>query len=534
MFINELAQTFFRFEKFKLTLSKVSHNQKKTLETLNQDIFITDLVLRAPFEPFGEADFHTNRYKNPQECRIRTYIAALFDFTNEYHHTNYCEMDSGGNYKLKKDKENHVTRLTTHEFSFYTKYPLTLNEFQMLIQDIENMANNLTPNVHVLLSSFAVRNHDGILINMSVFVEGGNPSTLHVFAKNTSSGKDIHYEGQATLFSQQQQDKNASFHAEAVISKDNMTISTGSVFEVKTKGGACYTQAIDICLDHKYQHSKELMARRIHSPADPDQFLPQQIEHCISSNSIYLFEDSLISDGFIHADPSYSMQHYYEENFGPKVLTDKTIERIIPSSYQKMKIIEYSGGYNILNPPFGSDSYIEVFNERPAGKYKPELQAAVHQHNNEVCERRLAFLKQEYLDQMVKDKIVQHIDQSKMLSVRIEQLEKKMLTRCKPTVFNGLFITEEYKQKMEAKEIITSSMKLIKEALHSQGNLCVLLLPSWKKDLESKLNYVGSCALQSPLKNALKKDIKEIIDNKLQNDLGCEFESNHLISRNTN
>lgn len=521
MFIDELAKTYLRLEKIKLTVNTVSQKQEKALKQFNQNIYITDLIVRSPFASFGESSSHA-KHQVSSTLRLQTQIATLFALANEHHREMYCEKDSLGFYQLKKEKKNHVTRLSTHEFSFYTKTPLTLNEFQLLLSDIEKMADTLTPNVYILLSSFAVHNNAGTLFNMSLFIEGGTPSKIHAFSKNTASAQDIYYTDQQSLFSQQQ-DKKGTFHADAITAKDGITISTGSVFEVKTKGGACYTQAIDICLDHALQHSKELITRRILTSENHNELLPNQIEQCISSNTIHIHEDSLISDFFIHVDPNTSM-HNYGATGGGKILTDMAIKRIIPIEYPNMKIIEYNFGYQIINPSFGSEYYIEVFNERPAGKYKPELQPAVNQHNQEVLVRQLAFLKQEYLGKIEAATLVLNIDQSTMFLQRIEQLEKTMLKRCKLTVLQELFKTEEYKQKLEAKEIISEHMKLMKDAIHLKGNSSVLLLRAWKKDFDSRLNSIGSLSIQSPLKKALKKDIKEVIDNKLQKDLGCEFE----------
>ncbi len=521
MFIDELAKTYLRLEKIKLTLNTVSKKQEKAIKQLNQDVYITDLIVRSPFAPFGESSSHT-KHQISSRLRLQAFIAILFGLANEYHQELYCEKDSRGFYHLKKEKKNHVTRLSTHEFSLYTKKPLTLNKFQLLLNDIEKMADNLTPNVHILLSSFAVQNNNGTLFNMSLFIEGGSPSRIHAFSKNTASSEDIYYKDVQSLFSQQQ-DQMGTFHADEITSEDGITISTGSVFEVKTKGGACYTQAIDICLDHELQHSKELITRRLLTSATPDELFPNQIEQCISSNTIHVNEDSLISDSFLHVDRNTSMRSY-GATMGSKLLTDTARRRIIPIEYPNTRIIECSFGYQIIYPPFGSEYFLEVFSERPAGKYRPEFQSAVNQHNQKVLERQVAFLKQESLGNKEVDKLVLNIDKSTMLLHWIEQLEKGMLKRCKPTVLQEIFKTEEYKQKLEAKEVISDSMKLMKDAIRLKGNASVLLLRAWKEGLGFRLDSIGSLSVQSPLKKALKKDIKEIIDNKLQKELGCEFE----------
>ncbi len=516
MFIDELASTYMALEKIKPLLNKVSQKQKSALQQMNQNVVITDLVVRTPFAPYGEANSSANEPEEPPIKRLQAYIATLFSLANEHHGATNCDGEAGS-YQIKPDKKNNVTRLSTHEFSFYTEQALTLSEFQLILSNIEKMARKLTPNVHILLSSFAVNSPDGTLLNMSVFIEGGNPPELHVFSKNTASKNDINYMGISSLFSQQQEEQ-VSFHADKISGKNGFIVSTGSVFEVKTYGGARYTQAIDICLDHGLQHSKELLIRRIMENAD--EVLPSQIEHCVSSNSIELYNDSIISDYCVHIDPSISMQSYGAQ-FGTTVLSSKMMKCILPKEYPQMKIFEKKWGYQVENPPFGSDCYIEVLKERPAAKYVPELQAAIEQHNQEVQAKQLATLKQEYLGS--KAKVVQHIEQSNYFMQQIEELEKSMLKRCKPNLLQELLKTEEYKYKLEAKDIVSSCIKLMKDAIHDKGNLSVFLVRAWKKDFTGQIDALTPFSIQSSLKKALKKELDDAID-KLSKDLGCNFE----------
>lgn len=517
MFIDDLASTYITLEKIKPLLNKVSQKQKRAIEQLNQNVAITDLVVRMPFAPYGEAVPSTYNSVHPAINRLQAYITTLFAFANEYHHAINCEQTSGS-YQLKKEKINNITRLSTHEFFFYTEQPLTLTEFQFIISNIETMAGNLTPNIHVLLSSFAVKNKDDTLLNMSIFIESGNPPATHIFSKNTASQNDVNYDGACSLFSQQQ-DQQVSFHADNIGEKNGNIISTGSVFEVKTQGGACYTQAIDICLDHALQHSKELLIRRILE--NGDEILPNQIEHCVSSNSIALYDDSIISDYCVHIDPSTSMQAYGAQTDSKK-LTNNAIKRILPNEYPQTRIVENKWGYEIVNPPFGTDCYIEVLRERPAAKYLPELQSAVERHNQEVHAKQLTALKQEYLG--IKENIVQHIEQSNQLMHRMDELEKGMLKLCKPNVLQELLKTDEYKHKMEAKDVISSCIKFMKNAINDKGNASLLLVRAWKKDFNSQIDRITPCGVQSSFKKTLKKELHETIDNKLSKDLGCDFE----------
>ena len=312
MYIDDLAEFFLTYEKVKANLLKLEQRLKHALAQLNQPVHIRDLVVRAiPPSCYGEAKNKSNGYPQHTKQRLYAHIAFLFKLVNADHRTNYCERSTDGAYHLKKGKENHVTRLSMNEFSLYTARPLTMDEYQTLYGDVLKMAETLEPNVHVLLSSFAIQDQKGKILNMSLFVEGGEPPIIHSFVKNTASNIDIDYSHQEQLFSQQDSMPYGALQAENILSEDGTLISTGSNFEVRTQGGACYTQTIDVCLDHAYGHSHQLMRRRILKEADPDEFIPHQIEQCVTSNSIDLKGISIIANKVLHADTANSMHGTY-------------------------------------------------------------------------------------------------------------------------------------------------------------------------------------------------------------------------------
>src|SRR5262249_21839966 len=65
-----------------------------------------------------------------------------------------------------------ITRLVTNEFSLYTTYPLTLEQFTYIQEGIAQFAKEL-PNVHLILGSFAVMSEGGELMNVVAHVQGG-------------------------------------------------------------------------------------------------------------------------------------------------------------------------------------------------------------------------------------------------------------------------------------------------------------------------------------------------------------------------
>lgn len=99
-----------------------------------------------------------------------------------------------------------------------------------------------------------------------------------------------------------------------------------------------------------------------------------------------------------------------------------------------------------------------------------------------------------------------------------------MLKRCKPNVLQEFLKTNEYKQKLEAIEIISACIKLMKNAISTKGNVSVLLVRTWKKDFNNQIDAIAPYSVQSSLKKTLKKDLNEAINTKLSKDLGGDFE----------
>src|SRR6185369_10858383 len=102
-----------------------------------------------------------------------TTLKDLSDIADRYHKLrNYSK-----NGILRKDRKNHVTILVTDEFTFYTSTPLTEEQFVQLLNSIEDLASNLSPNLVLVFSSFAVVD-EGIVYNTVVHVQGGKRSVV--------------------------------------------------------------------------------------------------------------------------------------------------------------------------------------------------------------------------------------------------------------------------------------------------------------------------------------------------------------------
>lgn len=555
MNIDEFFQIYqdIKHSPIKLSLDKLARKKHKELEQMNQPVHIQDMVLRPPHaQSYGESNAHIDDLrKKSTQARLKDHIAMMFNLANEEHRANNCELGSDGHYQIKTGKENHVTRLSMPEFSLYTKKPMTMAEYTELYQAMHNSVFPLDPNVHVLLSSFAVLDDQGQLLNMSMFVEGGNPPNAHSFAKNNASFVDVDYGDKQQLFSQQhlvtQENYNRTMPpTDAIISEAGDSIYTGSVVELRTVGGACYTQTIDVCLDHSLGHSKRQMERRVLGNARLDDVIPEQIEQCVTSNFVHIQQYSIISDHVLHADPVLSMLDDHSElsgthagyNYraaqGIHAMDTDAIQRVIPAEYSTT-LSKNERGYCVLDPPFGSGYTVELMAERPAAKHLFKLQESVKTHNAQAIERKLMATQQREFspDEQTVQSVILAGKIKDHLSHRLSELEHRLLKHCEPTTFERLFKPEEFKQKLEARNIITNRLRFMNEAVEKHGDDGLLLLRSWKKDLEIRLQHVGSCKSNNTFTKQLSDEIKQSLDMNLSADLSCSVDSSEAVRQDS-
>lgn len=231
------------------------------------------------------------------------------------------------------------------------------------------------------------------LMNMVFYVEGGPSPVVRVFAKNTASGIDPVYLSYAVplrLFSNDESFEFPASHAD-FSAHHNTIIPTGSLFEFVTQGGARCIQAIDICRDHVMQHSLVLFLRRIVSETFSNDLIYDQIEHCITSNSISACKESTISTRALRVDPRRDSTYTHPSSAGQLLLPAASLNEMLSKSYPYMNVLERANGYDIKNPPFGSNFSIDVLEERSAMRCRGIYETGIGRHNHRIRERLRFF-----------------------------------------------------------------------------------------------------------------------------------------------
>ncbi len=276
--------------------------------TTNNQIHIQDYIVRSDSEkynPIGECN-QIGVDESTQSARLYQFISTLIDNISQIHQKNHCINTE---LAIKKGSENHLSRLITNEFMFYTKKRLESDDFTLLLDKILDLAKKQPENLHLILSSFAVKALNGKTMNVVIFITCGKNPRVELIVKNNPSSIDPKYYeekyGIRTYFDNINVniDKEDVFPVLITHGKE-YRFSYNNLFEIVTLGGAKKIMAFELCLDHAYALAKTKCLAYIESGLTyPLRILPNQISQVISSNTIELEEDKILEENATHADP---------------------------------------------------------------------------------------------------------------------------------------------------------------------------------------------------------------------------------------
>ncbi|WP_131783510.1 hypothetical protein [Legionella gresilensis] len=504
---------------------------EQKISTENATVSIQDLVA-YPLnrkESFGESKNSKNPYRNLDSLsRLMDHISTFFQMANLYHEHAYYEVLPEGGCQLKQGCLNKITRFSLPEFSLYSQNPLTLAQFASVIEEIEALACSVHDNVHFLLSSFSVVNNQGENLNVALYVQGGQPPKIDTIVKGFASKIDITYPN-STNFSQQ---KNSNFNPTKIKTISAYTagkidsegvISNNSILEIETRGGARFIQAIDICLDHAYSHSKKLLLGQLNQTIDYSHCVPEQADHILTSNSIDPENAAKISPSILHVDPdptTFDKDNRERLVNKDKFLNPATIEPI--SRYPKMQILNEDNGIHVINPPFGSNYRVVAYQERKLGGFTKDLDIKIKALNKHIRAKQIHNLLppygslQEFLS--IENNMQKVSNATSMLLTTLTQ-------KCKPNFFEYFFKTKNLYIKKEVKAILDDAAITLRD-LKVQDAETLVNTHVWSKDLKFKLSQINN-----GFPNSFIKEIKNAIDT-LQKDFALPPEWANELSFN--
>lgn len=401
---------------------------------MNEDIHIRDIFVYAKSinQIFGEYDQRKTKdeYDHVME-RLFDHIELLANIANTYHQEYYCQLsEDGKSYVLRPQCRNKITRLALSEFSLFAHRPLTLKEFSSLAEAVHKMAASLHPNVHLQLSTMAVITEDNTILNMSLHVQCGEDAIVTPFCKGSPYQEDIIYSG-------------AAFNnpgASEYITNMSTQISNNTVIHVKTEGGAEYVQAVDVCLDHSARRSRELLHIAISRDIAHDhRLVPDQIDHLITSNSVYISRQ-ITSEAPVQIDPRQRIpNHMLQDSVNVEALRAAG-----KNKYDKMRVEKDDTGITIINPSFGGNIRVVACGERKLGGFSPDLRDACKQRN-------AAVVNQAVKGHVSNDNMLHQFKsinmRNQLMMIRVNALQRSLIVKCGDKYLQKLFNTNESKLK---------------------------------------------------------------------------------------
>lgn len=366
-----------------------------------------------------EPHIHCNHYPHINSFeRLIDHINLLAKIASIIHKECHDEQSS-----------NHIVRLATPEFFFYTEEPLKPEQYEILLLTIKNIAQTLPPTIHFLLSSFA-RDAGDSVENASLYVICGPHPILHPIDKDSVAPHDISYPGK-----KMERDKALS------------SITSG-VFVVETEGGESYLQAVEICLDNHFLRARKSTTEFITQPFDKQiTFFPTQANQLLASNSVSEERKGRITNSFTHIDPIIPKDHAIYNLEQHQIADDLSALAPLKEKYPSLQIHLEKGKIKIVNPPFGADVVLSIQKEKPTQKMSEDLQAIIVEKNrqarkNLIGERLFSPLneKSEYSD---------YLDKSHELAATcLAQLDILFLAlskQCEEKFYISLFHSNTYK-----------------------------------------------------------------------------------------
>lgn len=335
-----------------------SHPQSSDNSVQIQDIICAALPPgEADPNPTGEFN-KTDADQTTQLPRMYASIKGLVKKAAQEHLSQNC--DSHG--QLKSDCKNNITRLTTNEFLFFTKAPLTLKEFAQLQKQLNHFAAKQPENLHLILGSFAVKTPDNQVMSVVPHIECGPDPKVNLIVKNYPSAADPVYKEKNGNRLTRLENVGISIPPESLGTKGNNDklaipslvingkkhpFSFNNVLTCQTAGGEKFFSCVDICYDHNKGAAKNRLEHQLQEKVSKSKNskdkepLPELCSHVVTSNSHNVLPSKKLVEAVAHSDPVY---------------TPKECKKGAEKKFHE------------TSPPFGTPVHVVVTNPMPCEK----------------------------------------------------------------------------------------------------------------------------------------------------------------------
>ncbi|MDR3442522.1 MAG: hypothetical protein P4L65_05845 [Legionella sp.] len=238
--------------------------------------------------------------------RINMESRLFDDIKNLMHQANQTHFQNNKQPGTNVEDPHYITRLSTNEFFFYTREPLTLQEFEKLQNKIAEDAQELSSGVQLVLGSFAVLTSNNQVMNVTPHITCGQLPSFNFLIKNSFSDIDVRYtnpeddyESLAVLVASTESPQIPQIKVNGVL----QSFTFNNVVQCKTAGGEPFLTAVDICLDHSNGVAKANIESLVKEKPD---VIDQPISHMVIANSVGLHSQHCFGP-IMHVDPKYSL-----------------------------------------------------------------------------------------------------------------------------------------------------------------------------------------------------------------------------------
>ncbi|MDF1761396.1 MAG: hypothetical protein P1U40_12760 [Coxiellaceae bacterium] len=243
----------------------------------------------------------TDAVTDDELARLRKHIASIVQFAADHH-------------RSTERSKYHVTRLSMPEYSLFTSAPFNEMQLTELSDWLEKQAAELPENVHVLLSTIAVKMDDE-LYNMAFYITGGADARVHSVIKSQPSEEDLTYEDPDVTLFQMLPGKpdDVRFTIAHGQLSNTKALANHPGFNVAV-GDTQMQVFVEICYD---QPDGTALKHLEHTLRDSTLHMPRYSSNIVSANTTDICHDACITPQVTHVDaikskynPRYHGNHY--------------------------------------------------------------------------------------------------------------------------------------------------------------------------------------------------------------------------------
>ena len=206
-----------------------------------------------------------------------------------------------------------ITRSITDEFTFYpSETPFTLEEYKQIIERTSDIAQNLPPDVHLVLATFPVLWPDGGIHNCGLYVQSptrpGHNALIHHFSKINHHDYDpVYQQSDGTYYINSAVNNTIETSPDEILKDTKACTHDNNQYEsaihVTRSDGKNLIVSLGICFDHGNGVERNQVHHLIDQLKTAKIDVPLQCNHVITSASIAQLGQHTLST-ISHADPA--------------------------------------------------------------------------------------------------------------------------------------------------------------------------------------------------------------------------------------